>query len=137
MKFAESKTDFSKHVPALMTSRSYKEEKHHIEYHMSDITGKNINQMAEEEMQFMYFKMHDNDNNGKLDGLELVKSLLHWHIEENNFMESGSPEEGTTKIFGHEELSMLIDPILSSDDTNFDGFIDYGEFVAAQKSRGL
>lgn len=36
-------------------------------------------QMSEQELQFHYFKMHDADNNNKLDGCELVKSLIHWH----------------------------------------------------------
>ena len=35
--------------------------------------------MSEQELQFHYFKMHDADKNGKLDGCELVKSLIHWH----------------------------------------------------------
>lgn len=36
------------------------------------------------------------------------------------------------KVFTDEELMQLIDPILSMDDSNFDGFIDYPEFVIAQ-----
>lgn len=35
--------------------------------------------MSEAELQFHYFKMHDSDNNNKLDGCELIKSLIHWH----------------------------------------------------------
>ena len=35
--------------------------------------------MSEQELQFHYFKMHDADNNNKLDGCEMVKSLIHWH----------------------------------------------------------
>ena len=35
--------------------------------------------MSQPELQFHYFKMHDNDNNNKLDGSELIKSLIHWH----------------------------------------------------------
>lgn len=37
------------------------------------------NKMTEQELQFHYFKMHDADNNNKLDGCELIKSLIHWH----------------------------------------------------------
>lgn len=41
--------------------------------------------MSEQELQFHYFKMHDADNNNKLDGCELIKSLIHWHgMFENN-----------------------------------------------------
>lgn len=42
----------------------------------------------------------------------------------------GAPPQ--EKIFTDEELMQLIDPILSMDDSNFDGFIDYPEFVIAQ-----
>lgn len=35
--------------------------------------------MSEQELQFYYFKMHDSDNNNKLDGIELIHSLIHWH----------------------------------------------------------
>ena len=34
--------------------------------------------MSEEELTFYYFRMHDVDRNGKLDGCELIKSLIHW-----------------------------------------------------------
>lgn len=44
---------------------------------------------------------------------------------------------GTTKLFTDQELANMIDPILDMDDKNRDGFIDYPEFVAAQKSRGF
>jgi multiple coagulation factor deficiency protein 2 len=42
------------------------------------------------------------------------------------------PAPHGSKIFGDQELVNLIDPILSMDDTNRDGFIDYPEFVQAQ-----
>lgn len=41
--------------------------------------------MSEQELQFHYFKMHDNDNNNQLDGCELIKSLIHWHGEFSHF----------------------------------------------------
>jgi len=89
--------------------------------------------MSEQELQFHYFKMHDSDGNNKLDGLELVKSLIHWHDEANHDPKSGrAPPEA--KIFKDDELQNMIDPILESDDKNKDGFIDYPEFIAAQQA---
>ena len=35
--------------------------------------------MSEEETQFRYFKIHDYDNNNKLDGIELIAALTHYH----------------------------------------------------------
>lgn len=51
--------------------------------------GQDLSKMSEEELQFHYFKLHDNDDNNKLDGLELVKSLIHWHVEEHKHMQVG------------------------------------------------
>lgn len=110
--------------------------------------------MTDQELQFHYFKMHDADNNNKLDGCELIKSLIHWHgMYELNpslfllylcsefvnisivFVEQGS-ESGAQgdKLFMDDELVQLIDPILSMDDSNNDGYIDYPEFIRAQQN---
>ncbi|CAL1270727.1 unnamed protein product [Larinioides sclopetarius] len=121
--------------PQMMTARSHVDERQHIGQHMAGEVD--INQMAEDELRFLYFKMHDSDANNKLDGCELIKSLLHWHVEDCKSMGPDHEHHGTTRIFGSQELALMIDPILSSDDRNMDGFIDYPEFVAAQISRGF
>lgn len=119
--------------------------------------------MTDQELQFHYFKMHDADNNNKLDGCELIKSLIHWHGEFTllcliSFVivslslvfrliswwcwtAQGSKEnthqeqvpQVEEKIFTDEELNTLIDPILQTDDMNKDGYIDYPEFIRAQQ----
>jgi len=90
--------------------------------------------MSEQELQFHYFKMHDADNNNKLDGCELIKSLIHWH--EQGHHDPNTPTPTGEKIFRDDELEQLIDPILKMDDSNRDGFIDYPEFVQAQQKAG-
>jgi len=113
-------------------------DKEHIKEHLHGVlSDPDLSKLSEEELQFHYFKMHDNDNNNKLDGTELIKSLIHWHVEESKHMGANAPPQGTTKIFSDQELINMIDPILDMDDKNRDGFIDYPEFVAAQKSRGF
>merc|ERR1719322_286397 len=111
--------------------KDVKQEKEHMKEHM-DVPIDTSN-MSEQELQFHYFKMHDADGNGKLDGCELVKSLIHWHDHSNHDKESDQPlpEE---KIFKDDELVGMIDPILATDDKNQDGFIDYPEFVLAQQA---
>jgi len=106
-------------------------EKEHMKEHM-DVPIDTSN-MSEQELQFHYFKMHDSDGNNKLDGCELVKSLIHWHDSSNHDPKSGQPvpEE---KIFKDDELVAMIDPILETDDKNKDGYIDYSEFVIAQQA---
>jgi multiple coagulation factor deficiency protein 2 len=49
----------------------------HIQEHME--VPIDTSKMSDQELQFHYFKMHDADNNNKLDGCELIKSLIHWH----------------------------------------------------------
>lgn len=51
--------------------------KRHIQEHLE--VPIDTSKMTEQELQFHYFKMHDADNNNKLDGCELIKSLIHWH----------------------------------------------------------
>ncbi|XP_015921202.2 lymphotoxin beta receptor inhibitor [Parasteatoda tepidariorum] len=125
--------------PNMLRDKTHVQDREHIKEHLQGVVGNqpDVSKMSEEELQFHYFKMHDNDDNNKLDGCELIKSVLHWHVEESNAMGTNAPHQGTTKIFQDNELSLMIDPILDMDDRNKDGFIDYPEFVAAQKSRGF
>ncbi|CAG5083280.1 Similar to MCFD2: Multiple coagulation factor deficiency protein 2 homolog (Pongo abelii) [Cotesia congregata] len=99
----------------ILNAANIAHEKEHIAEHLD--VPMDTSKMTEQELQFHYFKMHDADNNNKLDGCELIKSLIHWH----------------GKIFQDKELIDLIDPILNMDDTNKDGYIDYPEFVQAQQ----
>ncbi|CRK96415.1 CLUMA_CG009831, isoform A [Clunio marinus] len=108
------------------------DEKAHIAEHME--VPIDTSKMTDQELQFHYFKMHDADNNNKLDGCELIKSLIHWHAQgsKDNEHQQQVPQV-EEKIFTDEELNTLIDPILQSDDLNKDGFIDYPEFIRAQQ----
>ncbi|RWS10875.1 multiple coagulation factor deficiency protein 2-like protein [Dinothrombium tinctorium] len=121
--------------PNLLHDSSRIQDKEHMSHHFGGVLSEpDLSKMSEEELQFYYFKMHDNDNNNKLDGSELIKSLIHWHVEESKQL--GQPK-GTTKLFTDAELVQMIDPILEMDDRNGDGYIDYPEFIAAQKHRRM
>lgn len=113
--------------PQILNAANIAHEKGHIQEHLE--VPIDTSKMSEQELQFHYFKLHDSDNNNKLDGCELIKSLIHWHDQGKAKQESGVEE----KIFKDEELTTLIDPILSVDDLNRDGFIDYPEFIRAQQ----
>ncbi|KAL4720919.1 hypothetical protein ACJJTC_016409 [Scirpophaga incertulas] len=118
------------HDPQLLNPANIAHEREHIQEHLD--VPIDTSKMSEQELQFHYFKMHDADNNNKLDGCELIKSLIHWHEQGHKQEQPGSPPVGE-KIFGDDELTKLIDPILSMDDHNQDGYIDYPEFVRAQQ----
>ena len=50
--------------------------------------------MSNEDLQFHYFKVHDSDNDDKLDGIELATAMAHYHDEENN----EKPEDYTEEV---------------------------------------
>ena len=56
----------------------------HIAEHLKDVVNKPVEQMTEEEMEFHYFKLHDYDNNNKLDGTEITKALTHFERGNKN-----------------------------------------------------
>jgi hypothetical protein len=114
--------------PQILNAANIAHEKEHIAEH-ADVPI-DTSKMTDQELQFHYFKMHDADNNNKLDGCELIKSLIHWH-EQGNQDSRGTQGQ---KLFNDEELVQLIDPILNMDDTNSDGYIDYSEFIQAQQN---
>lgn len=52
----------------------------HIEEDLNKISlpdQKTIEEMSEDEKNYLYFKVHDLDGNGKLDGLEIYYSATH------------------------------------------------------------
>ncbi|KAK2567439.1 Multiple coagulation factor deficiency protein 2-like protein [Acropora cervicornis] len=101
-------------------------DKEHIKEHLKDEVDIKDEQMSDEDLQFHYFKLHDYDNNNKLDGIELMNAMTHYHNEEG--------AEGKTPQYSENEMGNMIDQILEEDDLNKDGYIDYPEFVASQKS---
>lgn len=99
------------------------------EYYEKDDIDEQLNLDSEEATQFHYFKLHDYDNNNKLDGLELYAAIAHFEHE-------GKPEEQDNPEsiqLDESQLQHLVDTILEQDDANDDGFVDYYEFVQAQR----
>jgi len=102
----------------------------HLREHMQDMLDtEELDKLkldSSEEMEFHYFKLHDYDNNNKLDGLELMAAMTHYH-------ESGPDGKQQAVDIDEDELSRLVETILGEDDLNDDGYIDYYEFVQAQR----
>ena len=81
--------------------------------------------MTPEEQNFYYFKLHDTNQDNRLDGLEVIAAFDHAHEEEND------QNRTHTERLGDEELINLIDDILKEEDLDRDGFISYDEFKHA------
>lgn len=97
-------------------------DQEHLKDHLKEQID--VSKMSEADQQFYYFKVHDSDNNDKLDGIELANAMAHYHDEE-----SGESKEEYTEG----ELSSMVDQILDEDDLNKDGYIDYPEFIQSQQ----
>ncbi|XP_043223495.1 multiple coagulation factor deficiency protein 2 homolog isoform X2 [Amphibalanus amphitrite] len=99
-------------------------EKDHIKEHLG--APIDTSKMSEEELQFHYFKMHDADGNNKLDGLELVASLQHWH-------DDGSGQE--TPDYPEWKIIEMVDLALLDADRNRDGLISWPEYKLAESRK--
>jgi Ca2+-binding EF-hand superfamily protein len=119
------------HQQQVLNAANIQHEKEHIAEHLE--VPIDTSKMTDQELQFHYFKMHDADHNNKLDGCELIKSLIHWHAQGKHGDHQTNAPNVEEKIFSDEELTALIDPILQSDDISKDGYIDYPEFIRAQQ----
>lgn len=105
-------------------------DKDHMKEHLAGTTV-DFESLTEDQLRFHYFRVHDVEGDSRLDGLELLQSLLHFHSE------AISIYGAQPRVFSDDELSLMVDPVLESDDKNQDGFIDYAEFEAGQISRGF
>ncbi|KAI6237728.1 hypothetical protein M3Y95_00295600 [Aphelenchoides besseyi] len=80
----------------------------------------NVEKMDQQKARFHYFKLHDTNQNGNLDGLEIMKAITHNHEE---------PGDKPREVMSDEELEKLVDAVLSDLDTNNDGRIDFAEYL--------
>lgn len=121
-----------------------------------DVPTRDVNDMSQDELLFHYFKMMDVDKNARLDGTELVASIIHYSSRylilnhspysiiiclfakgHSHGAHGHSHNELLGKIFSDEEFSTQIDPVLANDDLNKDGYIDYPEFIYAQQKTDI
>jgi len=116
--------DHHGHKKAPVHDTKHVHNKEHIKEHLQEFTDVKEENLNDDNLQFHYFKVHDYDNNDKLDGIELANAMSHYHDEE-----TGEHAEDYTE----EELASMVDQILEEDDLNSDGFIDYPEFIESQK----
>lgn len=72
-----------------------------------------------DKMNFHFFKLHDYDDNSKLDGLEIMAALTH-HRKSND------------KEVDENELIQMVDDVLKEDDLDGDGYLSYPEFLRTQ-----
>ncbi|XP_054264342.1 multiple coagulation factor deficiency protein 2 homolog [Macrosteles quadrilineatus] len=116
----------------------------HIKEDLGDwgMSKEALHKLTPEELDFHYFKLHDFDNNTKLDGLEILQAIHHTIHKEVEEEEGKEGEEGSG---GHasegkppteDELPYfieLIDQVLAEDDQDKDGYLSYMEYVIGRQ----
>ncbi|XP_033122245.1 multiple coagulation factor deficiency protein 2 homolog [Anneissia japonica] len=104
----------------------------HIKEHLQEEVDIDTEaEMTNEELEFHYFKLHDFDNNTKLDGLEILSAISHVVP-----FEPKSPETKTAQQIRDEKMDFfadIIEQVLKEDDYNNDGYLTYLEYVLSRR----
>lgn len=90
---------------------------------------KPIKDMTKEEKQFYYFKQADTDNDDRLDGLEILATMIRFEEEDAEYSNT------VPEIRSDDEWAEMLDRALVGQDIDDDGFVSFWEFQA--KRRGL
>lgn len=107
-------------------------DKAHIKEHLDgEVKTADTADMTDEELEFHYFKLHDYDGNNKLDGLEIALALKHHENTDPNDV-AGQHSDNPQRML-EKEVIELVDSVLQDEDLNNDGYVDYHEFVSAQR----
>lgn len=120
-----------------------KQDIEHIKHDLKDQYHVEVDEKTNsKEMEYYNFKLHDYDNNGYLDGLELLVALNHNadHVPEKS--ETAPPEPSAQqRDTKHQEQSqskfesdaLVIDQVLKDYDSNHDGLISYYEYMQVKE----
>ncbi|KAI9227953.1 MAG: hypothetical protein DHS80DRAFT_23743 [Piptocephalis tieghemiana] len=95
----------------------HRQDKHFLEE--NNIEGLNPEDISEKDEAFYFFRLHDRNGDGYLDGNELLASFKEDHADG----EESLPLE---------DLVDWVDHVLRDDDIDGDGRIDWDEFVSSQ-----
>ncbi|XP_037072802.1 uncharacterized protein LOC119093897 [Pollicipes pollicipes] len=117
-------------------------DRHHVTEHLEGtMDQQSVQNISDDELRYHYFQSHDFDGNKALDGLEMLKAVLHAPLKT---AESESDPSEATSTEGHKDGGAdpmesaqffvdVIDRVLSEDDGNKDGLLSYAEFVLANE----
>lgn len=87
---------------------------------------KELEMYSEKLTRFHFFRLHDQDSNDKLDGLEIMAAMSHFSEHET--------EGNTESVMSQERINEMVDSVLAQEDADDDGFVDYYEFIKAQEA---
>jgi len=104
----------------------------HIKEHVQQLlTEEELKTLSKEQLEFYYFKLHDYDNNNKLDGLEMLGAMTHYRHKKDGEEHVTTLDEGLSEDI----LTEAVDASLKAADSNDDGYIEYHEYYTAIRRR--
>jgi len=121
----------------------------HLREELGEIfTEEHMAKMSSEEIEFHYFKVHDFDDNNKLDGLEMLNAITHIlpHDEILDLRKKGEQNLSVPEKMALEKQQSIrdeqmnhfvdmIDAMIDSADKDKDGFINYMEYSSANMKK--
>ncbi|PSN44538.1 hypothetical protein C0J52_14683 [Blattella germanica] len=128
-------------VPKLTQDTNLLHDADHIREDLGEwVSNVDTHKMTPEELEFHYFKLHDFDNNTKLDGLEILQAIhhtVHYNEEQNEEGEDKEKEVAdNTNRSDQDDFNYfveLIDQVLEQDDLDKDGYLSYIEYVVGRQ----
>uniref|UniRef100_A0A0B7AJQ3 EF-hand domain-containing protein n=1 Tax=Arion vulgaris TaxID=1028688 RepID=A0A0B7AJQ3_9EUPU len=118
------------HANPLEFSSEFHNADHILEHLEKVVATKPKDQLTQEELEFHYFKLHDYDNNNKLDGVEITKALTHIHEDGDKTV--NATDSGTQKppapVMSDDDLAKTVDGIMDTFDQDKNGYVEYFEF---------
>ncbi|XP_037072521.1 multiple coagulation factor deficiency protein 2 homolog [Pollicipes pollicipes] len=115
-------------------------DEEHLKEHLGDeFTDEKKKEMTHEEERYQFFRVHDTNQDGALDGLELMKSLLHVNpYQVTTVPVDASAEQERQAALADDNhnnkllqaIAGIIDSTLNKYDWNTDGSLDYTEYIS-------
>lgn len=127
-RWEDSKNEFNKMV----------EDTEHLKEDFDDLfTQKELDEMEVDMIAFTWYTAHNADEDDGLDGLELLKALMHTRNHDHN---DGNVDDGgyhaTQEALVWDQTQGFVDSLLANYDTNENGLLEYGEFMKAYSESG-
>ncbi|XP_054759741.1 multiple coagulation factor deficiency protein 2 homolog [Lytechinus pictus] len=104
--------------------------KEHVKEHLEGQVDTEEKEMTDEELEFHYFKLHDFDNNTKLDGLEIMAAISHVVPFEPPEKDMSIIQIADARV---KYFAGIIDQVMLDDDFNQDGYLTYLEYVLSRR----
>ncbi|XP_043188179.1 multiple coagulation factor deficiency protein 2 homolog [Amphibalanus amphitrite] len=106
------------------------------------IDPQSVANLTEDELRYHYFQSHDFDGNKALDGMEMLKAVLHAAPEKTSNMgatedipdSDSEQDQGNINVPSTAQFYVgVIDRVLGEGDLNKDGFLSYPEYVLVNR----